>query len=249
MRFGKGERQFFFPFSSFILTLMTPEILTVPSVAAAAADLFADLAKESVEREGRFVALLSGGSTPLAMYERLRTRDDLPWEQTVIFWGDERFVPHDDPQSNFGNADEALLEHVPVPLSNIHPWPFVPGDPEGAARTYETLLQATLGKPPRFDLTFLGLGEDGHTASLFPDTEAVRAQGLTVVSRTEERGTRLSLTAGALSRSRVVAFLVSGEGKREALTKTLRAAHDPERLPAQAVGAEERLLWLTDLKL
>ena len=227
---------------------MTPEISTVSSVADAAADLFAELAKESVERGGRFAVVLSGGSTPLAMYERLKERD-LPWEQTVVFWGDERFVPHDDPQSNFGNADEALLKHVPVPLSNIHPWPFVPGDPEGAARTYETLLQKTLGEPPRFDLTFLGLGEDGHTASLFPRTGAVHAEGLTVVSRTEERGTRLSLTADALSRSRVVAFLVSGEGKREALTNTFRAAHDPERRPAQAVGAEERLLWLTDLKL
>ena len=228
---------------------MTPEISTVSSVAAAAADLFADLSKESAQKEGRFVALLSGGSTPLAMYEILKARADLPWEQTILFWGDERFVPHDDPESNFGNADEALLKHVPVPLNNIHPWPFVPGDPEGAARTYETLLQATLGKPPRFDLTFLGLGEDGHTASLFPGTKAVQAEGLTVVSHTEERGTRLSLTAGAISRSRVVAFLVSGEGKREALTNTLRAAHDPERYPAQAIGAEERLLWLTDLKL
>ena len=228
---------------------MTPEILTVPAVAEAAADLFTELSKESVQKEGRFVALLSGGSTPLAMYEILKTRADLPWEQTILFWGDERFVPHNDPDSNFGNADEALLKHVPVPLNNIHPWPFVPNDPEGAARTYETLLQATLGKLPRFDLTFLGLGEDGHTASLFPGTGAVQAQGLTVVSRTEERGTRLSLTASALSRSRVVAFLVSGEGKREALTNTLRAAHDPERYPAQAVGAEERLLWLTDLDL
>ena len=228
---------------------MTPEVLNVPSVAEAAADLFADLARESVGREGRFVVLLSGGSTPLAMYKILRTRADLPWKQTVIFWGDERFVPHDAAESNFGNADEALLEHVPVPLSNIHPWPFVPGDPEGAARTYETLLRETLGKPPRFDLTFLGLGEDGHTASLFPGTGAVHAEGLTVVSRTEARGTRLSLTAGTLSRSRVVTFLVSGEGKREALTNTLRGAHDPERYPAQAIEAEERLLWLTDLEL
>ena len=229
--------------------MTNPKVLTVSSVADAAADLFADLSKESVQKEGRFVALLSGGSTPLAMYERLRARADLPWEQTILFWGDERFVPHDDSESNFGNADEALLKHVPVPLNNIHPWPFVPGDPEGSARTYETLLQATLGKPPRFDLTFLGLGEDGHTASLFPGTEAVHAQGLTVVSHTEERGTRLSLTASTLSRSRVVAFLVSGEGKREALTNTLQAAHDPERYPAQAIGAEKRLLWLTDLNL
>ncbi len=216
-----------------------------------AAELFVEQAERSVRERGSFYALLSGGSTPLKMYHRLlQTHADAPfWAHTHLFWGDERFVPHDHPESNYGVAKGSFLDSLSVPPENIHPWPYLEGDPERAASSYETALTEVLGPVPAFDLTLLGLGDDAHTASLFPGTGAVLAEGLTTVVRPEGKGTRLSLTPRALSESRVVAFLVSGEGKREALAATLQGPNDPERYPAQAIGAQERLLWLTDVRL
>lgn len=233
------------------------EIVSVPSVAEEAAGLFAALAREAVRERGSFKAVLSGGKTPLAMYDLLKA-EDLPWRQTRLFWGDERFVPYSDPRSNFGAAKARLLDAVPVPQSQVHPWPYVPGRPEVAAGAYEELLGEMLGGPPRsgagldagFDLVLLGLGEDGHTASLFPGADALGAEGLTVVARPDSAGvTRLSLTAEALSLGRVVAFLVAGESKRAALEETLYGERDPLKYPAQAIRAKERLVWLTDQDL
>lgn len=223
-----------------------PEVRTVPSVPDAGAALFLEALEESIQRRGSFAVVLSGGSTPLPMYRQLAEHRDLPWERVRFFWGDERFVPHDHPDSNYRAAREALLEPLGLPGDRIFPWPILE-TPERSAETYARTLQKILGEPLHFDLTFLGLGDDGHTASLFPGTGAVEATGLTVASHPEDKGPRLSLTAEALSRSRTVAFLVSGEGKREALEGTLHSAHNLERYPAQAVEAQERLLFLTDL--
>jgi 6-phosphogluconolactonase len=226
-----------------------PELRLVASVAEAGAELFADTAKASVAKRGRFVAVLSGGTTPLDMFERLREYGDLPWHETYLFWGDERFVPLDHTDSNFGAARQALLQHIPLPETHAFPWPHVEGYPERCALIYAEIITDLLGPEPTFDLTFLGLGEDGHTASLFPGTEALRDTGLTVATTNPHTGNpRLTMTIGALSRSRVVAFLVSGESKRAALEATLAAPYDPERHPAQAIRALERLIWLTDLK-
>lgn len=231
------------------MNTVNPELRVVASVAEAGAELFADVAKASVAERGRFVAVLSGGTTPLPMFERLRARDDLPWRNTYLFWGDERFVPLDHSDSNFGAAREVLLKHVPLPETHAFPWPHVDGYPDRCALVYAELLEEVLGAAPTFDLTFLGLGEDGHTASLFPGTGASRASGLTLATTNPHTGNpRLSMTAKTLSRSRVVAFLVSGESKRAALEATLTAPYDPERYPAQAIGALERLIWLTDLE-
>ncbi len=229
---------------------MTREITSTNDLTRSALRLFADEIERSVDARGRFVVALSGGSTPLGLYRALAERPELPWGQTLVFWGDERFVPHEHPDSTYRATREALLNALPIPAGNIHPWP-APDERVGleqAAEHYAGTLQEVLGDPPIFDLQLLGLGDDGHTASLFPGTSAVHAQGLTVASRPKSvKQPRLSLTASALSHSRAVVFLVSGENKREALRATLQGSNDEDRYPARAVSALERLVWLTDL--
>ncbi|CAA9564300.1 MAG: 6-phosphogluconolactonase, eukaryotic type [uncultured Truepera sp.] len=227
-------------------------IKTVDNVAEAAGALLLEKAEESIRERGRFVVVLSGGSTPLKMYAWLiEGHADAPfWEHTHVFWGDERFVPHEHPDSNYGAAKRALLDALPIPSEQVYPWLYGAGDPEGAAHTYADTLQQTLADAP-FDLTFLGLGDDAHTASLFPGTGAVFDEGLTTVVRPPGKGTRLSLTARRLSRSRTIAFLVQGEGKRDALSATLSPTETPDfdRTPARAISAQEELVWLTDVTL
>lgn len=226
-----------------------PEVLHVPSVAQAGAELFVSSAVQSIETRGQFSVVLSGGTTPIAMFTLLKTQE-LPWEKILLFWGDDRFVPPDHPDSNYRAAREALLAHVPVEEHHIFPWPYLEGDPEGAATAYASTITRALGSSFLFDLTYLGLGADAHTASLFPRTGAVHQPGITVVSNPVTAAhTRLSLTADALSQSRTVAFLVSGESKREALLNTLHGSQDSDRFPAQAIRARERLVWLTDIEL
>lgn len=226
-------------------------IRTVDNVAEAAGALLLEKAERSVQERGRFVVVLSGGSTPLKMYAWLiKEHADAPfWEHTHVFWGDERFVPHEHPDSNYGAAKKALLDTLPIPSEQVYPWPYLAGDPERAAHTYADTLEQLDDAP--FDLTFLGLGDDAHTASLFPGTGAVFDEGLTTVVRPPGKGVRLSLTARALSRSRTVAFLVQGEGKRDALNATLSpdGRSDLDRTPAQAINAREELMWLTDVTL
>lgn len=224
----------------------------VENVAEAAGALFVEQAEASVQERGRFVVVLSGGSTPLKMYAWLleKYRDAPFWRDTHVLWGDERFVPHDHPDSNYGAAKAALLDHVPVPSAQIHPWPYLEDDPEGSAAELADTLRTLLEGGP-FDLTLLGLGEDAHTASLFPGTGAVFDEGLTTVVRPPGKGVRLSLTAATLSRSRTVAFLVQGEGKREALRRTLEPDDAPnfDQTPARAIRAQDDLVWLTDVTL
>ncbi len=230
--------------------MSSAELRTVTSVAAAAAELFIASSKQSVAQSGRFNVVLSGGSTPLTMYEYLVKASGIPWDKTVVFWGDERFVPFEHPDSNYGTAKKALLEAVAIPGKQIHPWPYLAQKPQAAARQYAHTIRTVLGPKPKFDLIFLGLGEDAHTASLFPDSKIIEATDMTVVSQIRSSGAiRLSLNAETLSLGRVVAFLVSGEKKREALVQTLHGPRDPKRYPAQAITAKEQLIWLTDLEL
>ena len=228
---------------------MQREVRTVEDVGAAGAQLFVETAQRSIEARGQFFVALSGGSTPLEMYAHLVEgyRDAPFWTQTRLFWGDERFVPHDHDDSNFGAAKEHLVRHVPIPDGQVHPWPYLADEPERSAHSYAAIIGEVLGDAPHFDLTFFGLGGDAHTASLFPGTGAVHAEGWTTTVKPEGKSTRLSFTAPLLSGSRTVAFLVQGEGKRDALRATLHGERDVARYPAQAVSAQERLLWLTDL--
>ena len=207
---------------------MHTDIRVVDDVARAAADVFIEQAEQAVRERNQFVVALSGGSTPLAMYTLLveDSADATFWQFTHVFWGDERYVPHDHPDSNYGVAQGALLEHVPIPATHVHPVPYLPDQPDEAARNYAITLSQVLGNSPVLDLTLLGLGDDAHTASLFPGTGAVYAEGLVTVVDTDAKGTRISLTSSMLSSSRTVAFLVAGEKKRQALAETLEGTNE-----------------------
>ena len=205
----------------------------------------------AVRRTGRFVAALSGGRTPVSFYRKLAATDrDLPWEKTHIFLADERAVPPGDPESNLRTLRANLLRHVPIPPGNVHP---VPADrPIGAAaRAYEKDLRDLFGLKerdlPRFDLILLGLGADGHTASLFPGSPglAVRRRLAVAVARTEPDPSRVSLTLPVLNAARLVVFLVTGTEKAEALKSVLEGRRDT--LPAALVRPKEgRCAFLVD---
>jgi len=193
----------------------------------------------SAQNGGPFAIALSGGSTPRRLYELLATepyRGVLPWERAHWFWGDERFVPYDSPESNYRMVREAMLARVPVPAANVHPIPTEGLTPDEAALSYEQQLKDFYGAStllpnrPLFDVTFLGLGSEGHIASLFPGTamlkERARWVGCVIGAKPEPR---ITLTYPALESSREVAFLVTGAAKRAALEELLGG--NPE-LPA-----------------
>lgn len=227
---------------------MTPKAIHSDNVAGAALQICVQRLQSACSDRGSATLVLSGGTTPIKLY-RLLVDADLSWHRIHVFWGDERFVPFDHADSNYGAARRALLDHVEIPEGNVHPWPVL-DSPEASAEAYSDVLQSTLGLNAVFDLTLLGLGADGHTASLFPGTGALSAQGLTVASRpTGSSSPRLSLTASALSSSRTVMFLVSGDEKRGALADLLAPAQEsPGEQPARAITALEELLVLTDLE-
>jgi 6-phosphogluconolactonase len=202
---------------------------------------------------GRFSVCLSGGSTPRRMYERLATpaiASRFPWSRVHWFWGDERFVPHDDPASNYRMAREALLSRVPIPGDNIHPTPTEGVSPEQAADAYEATLQRYYGADilapdrPLFDVTLLGIGDNGHTASLFPGQPALRERRRWVVATIGVNSEpRITLTYPALDSSRDVAFLATGAGKRDMVT---RACSGDREIPAGMVRPTGRLHWFLD---
>jgi 6-phosphogluconolactonase len=196
---------------------------------------------------------LSGGSTPKRLYELLaapKYRDTFPWKRMHWFWGDERFLPKDDPLSNYRMVRLAMLEATPIPAENIHPIPTEGLTPEEAAAAYERELKAFYGadrldrRRPLFDVMLLGLGEDGHTASLFPGIpvleERTRWVAAVVGAKPEAR---ITLTYPALESSRDLAFLVAGPGKREILAQVRGGTTD---LPAARVRPVGRLHWLLD---
>jgi 6-phosphogluconolactonase len=216
------------------------EILAEPeALACRVADW---LLAAAVGKVGRFAVALSGGSTPRRLYELLSGspyREAFPWARSHWFWGDERFVPHDSPESNYRMARDAMLAHTPVPVANVHPIPTEGLTPQEAALRYERELKDFYGAStldpdrPLFDVTFLGLGPEGHIASLFPGTailsERSRWVGAVIGAKPEPR---ITLTYPALESSRSIAFLVAGAAKRAVLERLLK--RDPV-LPATHV--------------
>jgi len=222
------------------------------TLSRAAARLFARQADQAVKVRARFSVALSGGQTPRRTYEILTQppfRDQVPWERTHVFWGDERCVAPDDPRSNARLAREALLGRVPLPPAQIHPVSCT-NSPATAATEYAALLREFFGAgPPRFDLIFLGLGEDGHTASLFPYDGALeeRQRWTAAVYVPAQYLHRVTLTATLINQARVVVILVAGAAKAGALREVLHGPWDPHRLPAQLIKPEPgELYWLVD---
>jgi 6-phosphogluconolactonase len=200
--------------------------------------------------DGVFAVALSGGSTPKLLYEDLAGapyRDRFPWSRTHWFWGDERYVPHDDALSNYRMVREALLSRAPIPAANIHPMPTDAASPDAAAAAYERELKSFYGAQrldptrPLFDVTLLGLGPDGHTASLFPGTAvlAVRDRWVAAVIGAKAEA-RLTLTYPALESSRHTAFLVVGEEKRAIFGRLRRGDQDLPAARLHPIGD----LWL-----
>jgi 6-phosphogluconolactonase len=190
-------------------------------------------------KSGMFAIALSGGSTPKTLYHKLATRpyrDLFPWRRTHLFWGDERFVPHGSPLSNYRMVDEALISNVPIPPENVHAVPVGGLTPDEAACAYEGDLKAFYGAQtldlarPLFDATLLGLGPDGHTASLFPNTDVLKDREHWVAAVVGAKSeARITLTYPALESSRDTAFLTAGQEKRAIFSRLLRGDQD---LPA-----------------
>jgi 6-phosphogluconolactonase len=218
----------------------------------AAADLFIEQAWESIDRRQRFAVALSGGRTPRGLYELLAQpplRDAVAWEKVHVFWGDERCVPSDDPRSNARMARETLIDRVPLPPDQVHPIACAE-DADRSARQYSDLLHHFFsGGPPVFDLVLLGLGEDGHTASLFPYTNILgnNTAWTGSIHSDEQDMDRVTLMPTVFNQARKVVFLVAGNAKTSILKEVLESPQDPKRWPAQLIHpAHGELIWLAD---
>jgi 6-phosphogluconolactonase len=230
--------------------------LTTPQeLFEAAAEEVIRCANEAVKERGRFTLALSGGSTPKNLFALLATnaRNSLPWDKTFFFWGDERHVPPTDADSNYRMADEAMLSKIPVAAGQVFRFPAENPDASEAADEYEKTLQKFFvlkpGEFPRFDLILLGMGPDGHTASLFPGTEALKEKSRLVVANYVEKlkASRLTLTLPVLNAAHCVAFLVSGADKAPALHGVLEGEATGEQYPSKLVKpGGGRLIWFVD---
>ncbi len=215
----------------------------------AAAQIFVEEARRRIDESGRFAVALAGGSTPRMAYEMLAREysglEDLDWGRVHVFFGDERTVPPDHEDSNYRMAREALLSRVPV--GSVH---RMRGEmePREAAALYEKELEEFFGGAPVLDLVLLGMGEDGHTASLFPCTPALDVRDRWVVENPVEKlnTTRLTLTVPAVNAASAVNFLVSGEGKADALKKILKEDAEPQEYPANLIQPAGELVWMVD---
>lgn len=199
------------------------------------------LAAETVSRKGRFSVALSGGNTPRTLHHLLATRhrDEIPWESVFVFFGDERYVPHSDKESNFLMARQTLLDMVPIPASNIFPIPTNLPGAELAAAAYEEELRKVFGdRGTSFDLLILGMGKEGHTASLFPGSAALdeSRKWTAAVEVPALPPRRITLTFPVLNRSAAVYFLVSGSDKSSALKEVLGDAGDYHDYPAKGIA-------------
>lgn len=226
------------------------------ALAESAAAFFSRLVGEAVAAHGVCSVALSGGSTPRSMFQVLAgepLRNAINWPRLEIFWSDERAVPPDDPESNYRMACEALLQHVPIPSHRIHRMPAERTPLDAAAHDYEAEVRRVVAADPtgtpRFDLVMLGMGDDGHTASLFPETQALDERERLVVPNYVPRldAHRLTFTPRLINAAANVLFLVAGSSKAEALRAVLEGPRQPRRYPAQLVApAEGTLYWFLD---
>jgi 6-phosphogluconolactonase len=203
----------------------------------------------AIAQRGQCTIALSGGSTPKPLYQALATQD-LPWDKLHVFWGDERYVPADHPDSNQGMARQAWLDRVQIPAANIHPMVTEAADPAIAAQDYEShirdVLQVQDHPFPALDLVLLGLGDDGHTASLFPHTKALQVQDRLITVGDKDGQPRLTFTAPFINAARCVLFVVAGANKQAALQEIFASTADAMTYPARLIQPQGELWWLFD---
>ncbi len=224
----------------------------VEVLGVAVAELFLEKARVAVAERGRFIVSLAGGQTPQRIYEILAKppySNQIPWQKVHIYWGDERYVPADDIRSNQLMARKAFLDHVPIPQEQIHPI-LCTSSPQQAVKEYEHVLASTfLKEEPQFDFIFLGLGSDGHTASLFPNTSVLheREHWAGHVYLPEQDSHRVTLTVPVINQARTIVFLVTGDSKAEIVREVLEGPIDYRKLPSQMIAPQQGdLYWFMD---
>jgi 6-phosphogluconolactonase len=215
------------------------------ALASRALKLVLDAYDLAISTTGRFTLVASGGSTPRFLYEKL-AEQNLDWTKFHVFWGDERYVAITDPQSNAGMTHKAWLDMITIPPENIHPMPTNMLDPAIAAQKYETHLQEffqlQIGEFPRFDLILLGLGDDGHTASLFPHTKALAVSDRLITVGEKDAQPRLTFTVNLINQARQILFLVQKSGKEDALRAVMAESEDDNLYPARLIN--DTATWL-----
>jgi 6-phosphogluconolactonase len=203
----------------------------------------------SIQEHGQCAIALAGGGTPKPLYEALSTQD-LPWDKVHVFWGDERYVPADHPDSNQGMARSAWLDKVDIPAANIHPMPTDGATPAADAEKHEAQLReffgTAVGEFPQFDVILLGIGDDAHTASLFPHTDALQVKDRLVTVGNKDGQPRITFTAPLINHAHCVMFLVAGASKRPALAQIFAPDADALTYPARLIQPQGELWWLLD---
>jgi 6-phosphogluconolactonase len=227
------------------------------AIAGRAAEEFVKMAQSAVSQKGSFTVALSGGSTPKLLYSLLATDADLrakvPWDKMQLFFGDERHVGPDDAQSNFKMASETMITKAPLKPEQVHRMKGEYPDAERAAKEYEQELRTHFrvkdAEMPRLDLVLAGMGDEGHTLSLFPGTKALHPQGRAVVRNWVGKlyTDRITVTAPLANNAEMILFMVAGKEKALALKGVLEGPYEPEQLPAQLLQPTNgKLLWLVD---
>jgi 6-phosphogluconolactonase len=250
-----GDQKFLMDFAKDAMTKDPPKLTVVPNPDALAQAAATRLLARLAEPRERFAVALTGGSSPDGLYRLLATepyRNQVPWDRVHWFWGDDRFVPQDDARSNSGQARRLFLDRVPAPGANVHAIPTNAAHADEAARRHEAELRVFYGADrldparPLFDLVFMGVGNDGHTASLFPGHPQLEERERWVVgvprAGQEPFVPRVSLTFPALASTRDMLFLVTGQGKREIMRRLMAGAD----LPAARARSDGDLVWLVD---
>ncbi|GAB4191166.1 MAG: 6-phosphogluconolactonase [Coleofasciculaceae cyanobacterium] len=203
----------------------------------------------AIQERGQCTIALAGGGTPKPLYEALATQN-LPWDKVHVFWGDERYVPADHPDSNQGMARRAWLDKIDIPADNIHPMPTDGESPEADADKHEEHLReffkVAIGEFPPLDIILLGIGDDAHTASLFPHTDALQITDRLVTVGNKDGQPRITFTAPLINHARCVIFLVSGASKQAALAQIFASEADALTYPARLIKPQGELWWLLD---
>jgi 6-phosphogluconolactonase len=219
------------------------------ALVARALDLILSKLTTAIEERGQFTIALSGGSTPKPLYEAIASVN-LPWDKIHVFWGDERYVPPDHPDSNELMSRRAWLDRVAIPAANIHAIPTLSGNPGVDAAKYEQHLQeffrSAPGNFPQLDVVLLGMGDDAHTASLFPHTEALNVRDRLITVGNKDGNPRITFTYPLINAARNVFFLAAGANKRPALAQVFAPVADDFTYPSRLIQPQGELLWLLD---